>query len=74
MMVAVVAVLCQALAGPPVCREEIVADADMAIGFGCLVEEGRLDLWKAHSIYAGSNWTVRRVMCVPGGYVPKERT
>jgi hypothetical protein len=27
--------------------------------------------WKAHSIYAGEQWAIGRIKCVPGDYVIK---
>lgn len=75
MMLTVVAIVCNvAVAAEPVCRPEIVSQGDAAIGLGCLMAEGQLDDWKAHSIFRGDRWIVRRVMCIAGEYHPKEAT
>jgi hypothetical protein len=29
--------------------------------------------WKERSIFRGDQWWIRRIKCVPGDYVPKER-
>lgn len=72
MIITVVATLCHALAGiPAVCHEEIVTKDDMSIQ-ACMLSQPALAEWKAHSIYAGEQWTIRGYKCVPGSYEPRD--
>jgi hypothetical protein len=71
--ITVVAVVCHALGTipQPVCREEIVAKDDMPMQ-ACLISQAAIADWKERSIYRGDQWTVGRIRCVPGTYVPKD--
>ena len=73
MQITVVALMCHMLApiSAPVCREEIVAKADMGMQ-ACMIGQPAIADWKAHSIFAGEQWTVARIKCVPGSYVIKD--
>jgi len=70
MQITVVVVMCHALAGisAPVCREEIIVKDEMPMQ-ACMVSQAAIADWKAKSIYQGDQWTVARIMCVPGDYV-----
>jgi hypothetical protein len=37
----------------------------------CILSQAALADWKAHSIYAGEQWAIGRIKCVPGDYVIK---
>jgi len=37
----------------------------------CILSQAALADWKAHSIYAGEQWTIGRIKCVPGDYAIK---
>jgi len=75
MITQVIALLCH-VSSQPYCREEIVTEADIGIGIGCLIAEGQtVTDWKAHSIYAGPSWQISNVKCAPGGgYKIREAT
>jgi hypothetical protein len=74
MKVAIVVALCHTPFGQPdICSDKVAFDVD-AMGIGCLIGEAQVIEWKAHSIYAGVNWTVSNPRCAPGGYVIRERT
>jgi len=69
MQISVVVLLCHTLGGipQPVCREEIVVKDEMPMA--CILSQAALADWKAHSIYAGEQWEIGRIRCVPGNYV-----
>jgi hypothetical protein len=69
MQITVAALMCHTLASPqPVCREEIVVKDEMPMQ-ACILSQAALGDWKAHSIYAGEQWAIGRIKCVPGDYV-----
>jgi hypothetical protein len=72
MQITVVALMCHTLAiiPQPVCREEIVVKDEMPMQARTLSQATLAD-WKAHSIYAGEQWAIGRIKCVPGDYVIK---
>ena len=72
MQITVVALMCHTLAGipRPVCRKEIVVKDDVPMQT-CMLSQVALADWKGHSIYAGEQWTIGRIKCVPGDYVIK---
>ena len=72
MQIAVVLTLCHALGTipAPVCREEIIARID-TMG-ACLIGQPAIADWKAKSIYSGEAWSIARVRCIPGEYVPRD--
>lgn len=74
MQITVVVLMCHSLGSipAPVCREEIVVKADMPMQ-ACIVSQPAIAEWKSRSIFAGDQWTVARIKCVPGDYVPKDR-
>lgn len=73
MKITVVAVLCHSLGtiSQPVCREEIVVEADMSMQ-ACMIAQPAIADWKMRSIYRGDSWTIARIKCVPGDYVLKD--
>jgi hypothetical protein len=72
MQITVVALMCHTLASipQPVCREEIVVKDDMPMQT-CILSQAAIADWKGRSIYAGEQWTIGRIKCVPGDYVTK---
>ena len=80
MLITVVAVMCHSLGAivpqsvrteaESVCREEIVVKQDMAMQ-ACMLSQAALAEWKEQSIFRGDQWTIARIKCVPGDYVPK---
>jgi hypothetical protein len=73
MMITVVALMCHQLAGisSPVCHEEIVVQDDMPMQ-ACLLAQPALADWKSKSKYAGDQWTIARIRCIPGNYELKD--
>jgi hypothetical protein len=69
MQITVVVLLCHTVASIPqaVCHEEIVVRDEMPMA--CILSQAALADWKAHSIYAGQQWEIGRIRCVPGDYV-----
>jgi hypothetical protein len=45
-------------------REEIVVKDQMPMQ-ACMLSQAALADWKAHSIYAGEQWAIGRIKCVP---------
>jgi hypothetical protein len=82
MQITVVAVMCHTLGAitpqsvdtlpDPVCREAIVVKADMSMQ-SCMLSQAALADWKERSIYRGDQWRIKRIKCMPGDYLPKER-
>lgn len=74
MIITVVVSICHALSNvpQPVCREEIIIKDEMPMQ-ACMISQPALAEWKAKSIFAGDQWTIARVRCVPGDYVIKDR-
>lgn len=72
MQITIVALMCHTLASipQPVCREEIVVKDDMPMQ-ACMLSQAALAYWKGRSLYAGEQWTIGRIRCVPGDYVIK---
>jgi hypothetical protein len=75
MQITVVALMCHTLASipQPVCREEIVVKDEMPMQ-ACILSQAALADWKAHSIFAGEQWAIGRIKCVPGDYVIRGRS
>lgn len=73
MQITVVALMCHSLAGitTPVCREEIVIKQDMPMQ-ACEMSQAAVADWKEKSIYRGEQWSIGRIRCIPGDYVPKD--
>ena len=73
MNITVVASVCHALANisSPVCHEAIVVQDDMPMQM-CLLSQPAIAEWKANSIYRGDQWTINRILCIPGDYQPKD--
>ena len=67
MIVTLVALLCNTLAGPPLCVEEIVGDATslQACQLGGAIGIAQ---WMAGSVKYRANWRLDRFTCVPGKY------
>jgi hypothetical protein len=40
----------------------------------CILSQAALADWKTHSIYAGEQWAIGRIKCVPGDYVIRGST
>lgn len=74
MIITVVASVCHVLAAvpsQPVCHEEIVVQADLPMQ-ACMIGQPAIADWKMHSRFAGDQWRVARVRCIPGDYLPKD--
>lgn len=74
MQITVVAVVCHTLAAlpnSPVCHEEIIVKDDMSME-ACMIAQPAVADWKEHSIYRGPQWSIARVKCIPGEYVPRD--
>jgi hypothetical protein len=82
MQITVIAVLCHTIGiftpesvdtlQEPVCREVIVIKDEMPMQ-ACMLSQPSLADWKERSIYRGDQWRIKRIKCLPGDYVPKER-
>ena len=72
MTITVVAVLCQALAGipAPACHEEIVTKVDSLQA--CIMFPANLAQWKGAGRFAGDEWTISKVRCIPGSYEKRD--
>lgn len=71
MFVTLVAVLCNTLAGPPLCLEEIVTDTSQSgITFQACQLQGQIGIakWMSESQSYRANWRLERYKCVPGHY------
>ena len=76
MLVTLVAILCHALGGTPLCVEEIVTDSNMDARLNwmsCQVQaQGGIAEWlKANPKY--HDWTLQSWKCVPGHYETAKR-
>lgn len=77
MIVTIVAVLCQNLAGVPasqpviVCHEEIVVQGEMDMS-ACFVSQPGIAEWKMQSRFRSQDWEVARIRCIPGIYMKRD--
>lgn len=73
MQITVVALMCHSLASipAPVCHEVIVIKDEMPMQ-ACFMAQPALAEWKANSIYAGEQWSIRGFKCAPGSYTVKD--
>jgi hypothetical protein len=76
MMITVVVVMCHQLANiaAPVCHEEIVVQDDMPMQACLLAWPPAIADWKSKSKYAGDQWTVAKIRCIPGNYELRDAT
>lgn len=76
MFVTLVAVLCNTLVGPPLCREEVVAGEAEALTLQSCQIQGQIGIsqWMAASPDYRTNWRIERYKCVIGPYQPRTRT
>ena len=75
MQISIIAVVCHALAGAPsdLCHEELITKTEMENSIiACALTQPALAEWKMNSKFAGDQWYVKRVRCVPGNYVLKD--
>lgn len=74
MNISVVVTICHMLSGisAPVCREELAYQADMPMQ-ACMLAQPAIADWKSKSIFAGDQWHIGKIRCIPGNYVPRNQ-
>lgn len=80
MIITVAVTICHTLtatAGMPVpgptdvCEERIIMKTDDTGSLTACINQPALADWKAKSLYAGEQWWIKKIRCVPGDYQPR---
>jgi hypothetical protein len=73
-MLTLVVLICHLIEGisSPICHEEIVAKAEIAMMACQTGNQPIIAQWKADSIYRGDQWVITEIWCKPGDYQPRD--
>lgn len=75
MQISIVAIVCHMIAAAPsdVCHEELImkTETDGSSILACS-NQAAIAEWKMNSKFAGNQWWIKRIKCVPGSYVLKD--
>lgn len=73
-MITIIALMCHAIAGfPELCHEEIVVRAPISLVACQMGSQSAVADWKENSKFQGKKWSIKKILCSPGNYEPKDR-